>query len=197
MTQQNELDELFDSLRHVTLDEETKRTHRSVISVSPAQTARPQRRIKLAPLIASVAFVFLAFFFLSSLLSNPDLNETSAFSDIEPYRTVIAPTSSDTTFHATLPTRPNTKEILMSDRKWKNELSTLLTQLEPVEWGDAVETPVFDLGIYEEDSSLVRFKVYDGTSAWVFKDLDSGETYSTSHGSLTNVVNMMSNTYYR
>lgn len=195
MTQQNELDELFDSMKHVTLNEETKRTHQSVISVSAAQTARPQRRRKVAPFVASVAFVIIAFFFFSSLLTNPNLNESSAFSDVEPYRTVIAPTSSETTFHATLPTRPNTKEILMSDRKWKNELSTLLTQLEPVEWGDAVETPVFDLGIYEEDSSLVRFKVYDGTSAWVFKDLDSGVTYTTSHGSATNLVNMMSNTY--
>lgn len=187
----NETHQLFRELASVELSPNVKELHKLKLAALPSQRKKhlAKKPILLSMAIALVAMVFLA----SSLISSEDRNST-AFKTIEPYRTVIAQTNSDVSFQATLPTRPGVREILFDDRTWKSTLDSVLSRI------TEVPTPtntllLFDFAIYEEDSTVTRFKVYENEEGIFLKDLDTGNFYTTNHSSLSDLISMMENTY--
>lgn len=182
-------DALFKELAAEELDQSVR--HRHVNSLRMSKTSLPKRR-QLTPYFVGMALISVLTILVFHLFL-PLSDRNSAYSTIEPYRTVIAQTNQETLFRATLPTRPEAKEILLEDRKWKSTLHSLLLQLEEVQ--EVPGTLLFDFAIYTEDSSITRFKVYETLDGYQLKDVDTSLYYSTTNDSLFDLVTMMRNTY--
>lgn len=196
MNQQNELDRLFKELQNVQISPETKQRQLRLLHASNHTKVKSTKRIPWIPGIVSLAIMAVAIlFYLTSITDSGENNTISAFSHIEPYRTVVAQTTDDTTFKASLPIRPEAREILLQDQIWKSLLASTLSSLTLDESINVNEAPLFDLGIYTEESSLTRFKVYEGDNAWIFKDMDTQLFYTSEIQTSKDFVNMMKNIF--
>ena len=196
MNSRKEYDELFSELKKAGRSPAVRqRTLDDILLNDETETlASKNKRWHFVPAFISLAAVAIAVFLVFSVMSEPATETplTSAFSELEIERSIVAENAALPTFKATLPLKMNVRSV--EDARWNQSVEKTLASLEEV--GEATEMPpVFDLSVYTVEQKNHRFKVWDSPDALFLMDMDSKKIYSNNSEEAANMLMMLKGMY--
>ncbi|WP_422124510.1 hypothetical protein DHX103_06740 [Planococcus sp. X10-3] len=196
MNSRKEYDELFSELKKAGRSPAVRqRTLDNILLNDETETITPKnKRRHFVPAFISFAAVAIAVFLVFSVMSEPSVKTpvTSAFSDLEIERSILAENGNPQSFKATLPLKMNVRSV--EDARWNQSVEKTLASLEEVAAAPEIP-PAFDLSVYTAEQKNHRFKVWDSPDALFLMDMDSKQIYSTNSEDAANMLMMLKGMY--